>query len=208
MDFAQPDAERLLSQARQGRSDSLGILLERYRAYLRALACSRIDSHLRPRANASDLVQETLFLASRHFDQFQGTTEKQWLQWLRQIMRRRLFRFAREHIRTGKRNVYREIPLERESAASGLSQVPSLQVVSHASSPSACAQRRELASAVAELLGRLSPAYRDVLTYRNLQGLRFDEVARRMGRSPGAVRVLWLRALDQLRTQLTGEDWL
>ena len=34
---------------------------------------------------------------------------------------------------------------------------------------------------------------------RNLKGLGFEEVARRMRRSPGGVRVLWLRALEQLR---------
>ena len=39
-----------------------------------------------------------------------------------------------------------------------------------------------------------------------LKVLPFDEVARRMGRSPGAVRVLWLRALDGLREVYPGED--
>jgi hypothetical protein len=49
-------------------------------------------------------------------------------------------------------------------------------------------------------------ASRDVLVLRHLEGLPFAEVARRMGRSPGAVRVLWLRALELLRQQPRSED--
>jgi len=59
---------------------------------------------------------------------------------------------------------------------------------------------------VADQLARLPAAYREVIVLRNLEGLAFDEVARRMNRSPGAVRVLWLRALDQLRQLNVGEE--
>ena len=34
---------------------------------------------------------------------------------------------------------------------------------------------------------------------RNLQGLSFDEVAQRMERKPGTVRMLWLRAIEKFR---------
>ncbi len=68
------------------------------------------------------------------------------------------------------------------------------------------ARREEVAADVARRLGQLPPALRDVLVLRNLDGLPFAEVARRMGRSSGAVRVLWLRALERLRRQSRGED--
>ena len=202
------DPEQLLTEARAGHTDSLGALLQRYRAYLQTVACANIDPHLRPRVNASDLVQETLFLASRHFHQFRGNNESEWLQWLRRIMRRRLFRFARQHVRARKRDVYREISLEWDPGTPVPARTGRLEIAAHGSSPSACAERRELADVVAQRLARLSPAHREVLVYRNLKGLSFEEVAQRMGRSTGSVRVLWLRALDQLRRQLTIEDWL
>jgi RNA polymerase sigma-70 factor, ECF subfamily len=41
-----------------------------------------------------------------------------------------------------------------------------------------------------------------VIILRNLEDLPHEEVARRMNRSPGAVRMLWLRALAQLRDEL------
>jgi DNA-directed RNA polymerase specialized sigma24 family protein len=44
--------------------------------------------------------------------------------------------------------------------------------------------------------------YQEVIVLRNLQELPHEEVARRMGRSIGAVRMLWVRALAQLRAEL------
>jgi RNA polymerase sigma-70 factor (ECF subfamily) len=40
--------------------------------------------------------------------------------------------------------------------------------------------------------------YREVLILRNLEHIPFDQIAARMGRSPGATRVLWKRAMDRL----------
>ena len=53
--------------------------------------------------------------------------------------------------------------------------------------------------AIANRLARLKPDDRDVIVLRNLQGLSFEEVAERMGRKPGAVRMLWLRAIERFR---------
>ena len=56
-------------------------------------------------------------------------------------------------------------------------------------------QELELANVVAEL-----PAdYREVIVLRHIEALPFDEVGRRMDRSAGAVRMLWLRAIRQFR---------
>jgi RNA polymerase sigma-70 factor (ECF subfamily) len=52
---------------------------------------------------------------------------------------------------------------------------------------------------LADVLSRLPEPYRQVIVLRNLQGLPHEEIARRLGRSAGAVRMLWVRALAQLR---------
>jgi RNA polymerase sigma-70 factor (ECF subfamily) len=61
-------------------------------------------------------------------------------------------------------------------------------------------QQREEAVVLADRLAHLSDDYREVLVLRNLQGLPFEEVASRIGRSVGATRMLWLRAIEKLRT--------
>ena len=76
------------------------------------------------------------------------------------------------------------------------------------SSPSWGAQRRERAALLADHLARLPAAYREVLVLRHLENLAFEEVAQRMQRSNAAVRMLWLRAIDQLRKHLNEEGLL
>jgi len=53
--------------------------------------------------------------------------------------------------------------------------------------------------AIADQLAKLRPDYREVIVLRNLQGLSFEEVAVQMDRKPGAVRMLWLRAIEKFR---------
>jgi RNA polymerase sigma-70 factor (ECF subfamily) len=79
-------------------------------------------------------------------------------------------------------------------------------LVSQIGSPSDHAQRRELVAVVADRLASLPADYRDVIVLRNLEGLSFEEVAGRMNRTPGAVRVLWVRAIEKFRGFADLED--
>jgi RNA polymerase sigma-70 factor (ECF subfamily) len=204
-DFRRSD--HLLAEARRGEPEALGKLLEHYRNYLYLLARTQIDLHLRTRATASDLVQETFLQACRRFRQFRGSTEQELLAWLRRILVRNLGRLVEKQLGTRKRDARREVPLEGGRAALERSADRfELALASQRSTPSAHAQRRELAAQVADELARLPADYRTVIVLRNLEGLTFEEVARRMERSPGAVRVLWLRALDKLRKVHHEED--
>jgi RNA polymerase sigma-70 factor (ECF subfamily) len=58
---------------------------------------------------------------------------------------------------------------------------------------------------LAKALDELPPVYRQVLVLRNFEDLPHEEVARRMNRSVGAVRMLWLRALTELRERIIGK---
>lgn len=199
--------EQLLAEARRGCRESLGVLLEQYRHYLHLAARMQLGWRWRERVRPSDLVQETFLQASRHFGDFAGRSEREWRGWLRMILRRRLLRQVHKQLLPGAIGVPREMPLKPDAAGSdGSSTGAGGEPIHPGSSPSAPVRRRELADLMAERLARLAAPYRDVLVLRNLEGLSFAEVARRMGRSIGAVRVLWLRALDKLRRQGFPED--
>lgn len=200
------DPERLLAEARLARGDRLGSLLEHYRNYLSLLARTQVDLSFPGRLNPSDLVQETFVRAIEHFDQFRGQTEREFLAWLRRILVSSLAHQVERNVLAGKRDVRREVSLEAHSAtwhesAAALGSA----LASSVSSPSAQAQQRELVAQVADWLAQLPADYRDVIVLRNFEHLPFEEVARRMDRSPGAVRMLWLRALERLQ-QLATED--
>ena len=59
---------------------------------------------------------------------------------------------------------------------------------------------------LAEALARLPDDAREVILLRNLEGLSHEAIAERMERSPGAVRMLWVRALARLRDEVAGRD--
>jgi RNA polymerase sigma-70 factor (ECF subfamily) len=203
----QPRPEELIAEARRGRSDCLGALLDLYRNYLSILARTQIDLHLRSKTSPSDLVQETFLHACRNFQQFRGSTERELLGWLRRILVHNLAKLVEKQVLAQKRDIRREISIEsRRASLDHSSERIEALLVSPTSSPSAQLQRRELAALVADQLAQLPEAYREVIVLRNLEGLAFDEVARRMERTTGAVRVLWLRALDRLRSLHTGEN--
>ena len=194
------DVASLLADAREGDRASLGELLTHYRNYLLVLASHQIEKRLAPRVSPSDIVQETMLRAQRHLAQFRGQTEKEFLAWLRQILASRLARFVEEHLLAAKRDIRREISMERLDGPMEHS-APQLKSLLRAEipSPSAAAHQREDSVALADLLAQLPRRYRDVLIWRNTQGLSFDEIAARLDRKPGATRMLWLRAIEKLR---------
>jgi RNA polymerase sigma-70 factor, ECF subfamily len=75
-------------------------------------------------------------------------------------------------------------------------------LVAPESSPSQQAVRREQAVLLADALQDLPEDYREVIILRQLEGLSFPDVARRVGRTEDSVKNVWLRALARLRRAL------
>jgi RNA polymerase sigma-70 factor (ECF subfamily) len=192
-------SESLLARAREGDEAARGELLARYRNYLSMLARTQIDTFLRARLDPSDLVQETLLEAVRDFRQFAGGTEKELTAWLRKILARNLADQLKRH-KTQARDAHRQESLDVLLDNSSL--LAEQALARGISSPSMQASKREEAVLLADALARLPADYRDVLVLRHLQQLKFEEVAERMKRSSGAVRMLWTRALERLQREL------
>jgi RNA polymerase sigma-70 factor, ECF subfamily len=194
-------ADNLISRARRGSKSSLGSLLQQYRNYLVVLASMQIEKRLQPRVSPSDVVQETMLRAHKHFGQFRGTTEQELLAWLRQILVNNLAKFVEQHMLAARRDVRREVSIERIGAAMEHSTIQLAALVpASTKSPSMAVQQREEAVVLADRLAQLPDDYREVLVLRNLQGLPFDEISRQIDRSVGATRMLWLRAIEKLRS--------
>jgi RNA polymerase sigma-70 factor (ECF subfamily) len=182
-------------------------LLELYRNYLTILATTQLDRRLRQRVSPSDLVQETMLAAQRDISDFRGRTERELLAWLRQILINCLRHAFETHLKAQRRDVRREFSIEQMSAALDCSADNfNLLLADPGPSPSAPIHQRERAIAVANQLAKLRPQYRDVIVYRNLQGLSFDEIAGRMERNPGNVRMLWLRAIEKFKELYDAEE--
>jgi RNA polymerase sigma-70 factor (ECF subfamily) len=199
--------EMLLSQARAGSSPALGQLLQLYRNYLSILATIQFDRRLRGRMNPSDLVQETLLAAHGGFANFRGASEREFLPWLRQILINCLRTAIDTHVRAQKRDLRREISIEQASQTLERSAFQLIHALAdRGPSPSEPMRQREMAVVLADRLSQLRPIYRDVIVLRNLHGLPFNEIAERLERKPGHVRMLWLRAIDKFKRVYTADD--
>jgi RNA polymerase sigma-70 factor (ECF subfamily) len=203
MDDRHSPVTTLLAASRAGDPQAVGHLLENYRPLLRVLADREIGMRLQAKVDASDLVQQTMLEAVRALPEFRGASEGEWQAWLRRILARRISHEVRRHRGTLMRGAANEVSIDQSLAQS--SQRLRAMLAAEQTSPSQQAMGNERTVAIAAVLDRLPADYREVIVLRNLEGLSHEEVARRMKRSPGAVRMLWLRALARLREELPGE---
>lgn len=191
--------EELISKARHGDAAAQNDLFEACRAYVRFLARSHVESWIQAKVDASDLVQQTLFEAHRGFEQFEGSTEAEWLGWLKQILKNNATDFVRQ-FGAAKRRISLEVPFNIGQSTM-FRQAP--EPVSPDQTPSQIVGQREQEVLVANALAQLSDDHQEVIVLRNLQRLPFDQVAERMGRSRPAVQMLWMRAMKKLQEHIS-----
>jgi RNA polymerase sigma-70 factor (ECF subfamily) len=172
---------------------------ERFRSYLLLLARVRLDPRLRPKLDASDVVQQTLLEAHRDLAQFRGRTVGQQAAWLRQILARNLANVVRD-LRRDMRDVAREQPLQAalDESASRLE----AWLAAEQSSPSQQAARHERAVRLADALTGLPENQREAVVLRHWHGCSLVEIAGRLGCTTAAVTGLLHRGLRNLRKQL------
>lgn len=195
-DAAAGDLPSLLAAARRGDAAAWGALLAGHRPYLTLLAEVHLGRRLRVKADPADLVQETFLQAHRAFADFRGATPAELLAWLQQILASRLAKLVRRYYGTRARDLRVEEDFADSSAAVAAA------LVDPGSSPSTRAARGDEAVRVAAALERLTPDQRQVIVFRQIEGLPFARVGELMGRSEDAATQLWLRALRSLREGL------
>lgn len=193
---------QLLTEARGGSESALGRLLESYSGYLNLLSRVQIGRRIQGKVDPADVVQEVFLEAHRQFPQFRGTSEGEFVAWLRRILSGQLALTFRRYLGTKGRDIKLERELDAQLEHS--SQVLDRGLVASYSTPSQQVSRREQSLMLAEALNQLPPDYREVIILRHLEALSFGEVSARMGRSEDSVQKLWVRSLANLRRLLEG----
>jgi RNA polymerase sigma-70 factor (ECF subfamily) len=188
----QTAAGHLLEAARAGSSEALGQLLEQSRRYLLAVAREELAGALQTKASASDLVQDTLAEAVRLFVRFPGTSAEELRLWLVAILRNKLANFRKRYLGTNKRDLDREHALTEDPA-----------VPAGLPSPSSVASAREQEQALLQALQRLPQRARQVIQWRSWDNLSFAEIGQRLGCSDDAARMVWARAIERLKQEMT-----
>jgi RNA polymerase sigma-70 factor (ECF subfamily) len=200
VDDLRREIEQLLHQARAGDDQAREKLFARCRNYLAVAARAQLESRLRAKVDASDLVQQTMLEAHRDFDKFDGRSEREWIGWLKKILSHNAADFLRHYRKTAKRQVDRERPIKNIGDSSSIRGVP--EPADAVGTPSELFAKNDQQLRLADALTHLPDDYQEVIQLRNLQHLSFQEVAERMGRSRPAVQMLWARAIEKLQSLL------
>ncbi len=188
----------LLERARNGDELARNELFERCRSYVRLVARAQIESWLQAKVDHSDLVQQTLLEAHRGLNNFRGSTDGEWMAWLKRIVQTNAADFVRRYGKAGKRRAAREVSLDARAGddSEGPTRDPG---DSGQQTPSQIVLRREEELEISQAVSQLPEDYQEVIILRNLERLPFDEIAERMGRSRPAVQMLWMRAIRKLQ---------
>ncbi len=202
-------ADELIGAAQDGNLSALGSLFALYQNYIKLLATTQVRPQLRLRASASDVVQETFLYAHRGFNEFRGSSAREFVAWLKAILSRRIQNLHQQHLDAKRRDVRREVSLDAIGHQLNRSTIRLENVlVDRGPKPDSQAQHEERTIHIANALAEIPKDYRDVLMLRCIDGLPFAEVAQHLDRSPGAARMLFLRGIKDLRDRLNAKGQL
>ncbi len=177
-------AERF-QKIRNGDQQALGEMLDSLRPYVRIIVRSVSRGKSQTVADESDLIQESLMQATRSCHSFQGESQAEWLGWLRTITIRTTNQILQSQHR---RSVSATPAAELGTVIEHRAVVPCEQL-----------QQHETADRMALALARLPEEMQQILLARVVESLDYQVIAKRMNRSPGAVRILFLRSLRRLK---------
>ncbi len=180
------DDRFLIEQCRAGKTESFGTLVRQYqdRIYptlLRLCGCAE---------DAQDLLQDTFLRAYEKLDRFHG--DSSFYTWL--------YRIAVNLALSDRRK--RRVPGRLAPAAGGEALDPAGD--SAESDPSLPLQRAERDASIQRALNGLAAEFRSVVVLKDLDGLRYEEIAEVLGIPVGTVRSRLHRARAELRERLRG----
>jgi RNA polymerase sigma-70 factor, ECF subfamily len=198
---ASDETQQILADARGGDGDAVNRLMERHRASLRRMVDFRMNRQLERRVDASDVVQDVMFEASRRLADYLANPKVPFHVWLRQLAKDRIIDLHRRHKVARRRSIDREEPLvvayaDRSSLDLGaMLKDPEL-------TPAAATIRRELQQRFLDALDSMNEEDREILIMRHEEHLSNSDVAAALNLSQPAAGMRYLRALRRLRDVL------
>jgi len=192
---AEYELEHLMRLSQQGDREAFSRLFELRRAQLVREVSRKMDRRLRPRVDASDVIQEVFMDANRRLSEM-IENDTPLIAWLRFLCNQKLTDLQRKHIGAQKRSLQRERLPGRDSF--DLDSIANF-LVDNITSPSSGAHRNDLAGRVQDLLRELSPLDREILVLRHFHFMSNSEVAESLGLGINAASNRYVRALQRFK---------
>lgn len=194
---------QILARIRRRDLDALVEYVELLRPQLLGFINKSLSEALKRKVEPEDILQEATLSAMQALPQF-DLTDRDPFGWVCQQIERRIIDAHRKFIGAQKRAAGAEVGLASGSDADsgGLIEV----LVASMTSPSQAFSRNQKEFKLLQALEQLPPDSREALRLRYVEGLPSKEIAERLGRSDGAVRVLLTRSLARLQSLLGDES--
>lgn len=191
------DTERLEALVKSGDVNAMAELLQCYRPRLLNFVRQQMSGPLQQKLDPDDVVQEISISCIRSLPDV-DLSDRRPFDWVCQVARRRIIDAARKYQGTDKRAVGREVPL---AAGAGTDQAGFIQLlVASITSPSKAFSRDQREFRLQHAIEQLPQESRSALQMRYVEALPTKEIAERLGKSDGAIRVLLTRSLKKLQT--------
>jgi RNA polymerase sigma-70 factor (ECF subfamily) len=187
------ESRRLVRRAQDGDTAALDALFRLSHARLLRLVRARMRAGLRRHDDSDDLVQSALREALHDFARFRYQGHGSFQRWLAAIVEHKLSHRVRDHRRAMRAPPGDVVELDAGSTVSA--QVPPALDAQ----PSEAAAMAETTAEVRETLSQLEQDERDVIVWRQFDGLANLEVAHALGITPAAASKRYLRALERLQ---------
>ena len=179
------DDHALIDACLAGQTDAFGLLVERYQdRLLHTLVCI-----LGSREDAKDVAQDAFVQAFRKLETFRR--EASFYSWLFRIAINAAVTFQRRSRRSRV-----ALSTDREHGVEPCDEHPEAR-------PSHGIESAERQAQVRAALNQLTPEYRTALVLKEIEGLKYEEIAEQVGCPLGTVRSRIHRARAELREKLT-----
>lgn len=192
----------IVERLRGGDHAALAALFAAYRDRLRRMVELRMDSRLRSRLDASDVLQEAYIGLTGDLNAFLADDRLTPLLWMRLHVGRRLTTLHRQNLGVKMRDAGLEISLYRQALPEASSAALASMLLGRMTSPTQAAQRAERLLRVQEALNSLEPIDREILALRHFEQTNRAETAEILGITKEAAAKRYFRALQKLKDVL------
>lgn len=191
-----------VAAVRQRDGKVLAKVFDIYRERLWQIVNFRLDSRLRGRVDADDILQEAFLDAQKRIEHFNEDSAQGLFIWFRLITNQTLIDVHRRHLGTQARDASRERSISGQWASESTTFSLSSHLLGHLTSPSQAALRAELSQQLMLALDSMGAIDREVLALRHFEELTNSETAKVLELSEQAASLRYVRALGRLRQVL------
>ena len=194
----------LVERVKQGEADALADYIELRRPQLIGYIEKNLGTALRRKVEPEDLLQDVSADCVRALDSVEFG-DRDPFGWLCQMAQRRIIDAHRFFFDAQKRDSSKEIGLNAGAGNTGQVGLINLLVAS-ITSPSAAFSRDQKEFRLQEAIAQLPEDYRQVIRLRYVEGWPTKDIAAKLGKTDGSIRVTLTRTLKKLEDLLGIND--